>query len=321
MSEKPAILVTRRLPFRVEAALAEAFTVTLNETDVPLSPEALLAAMQGKAGLVPTVGDRLSADVIAELPESVRIIATFSVGTDHIDLAAAKARGICVTNTPGVLTDATADLTILLILAATRRAGEGERLVRAGRWTGWAPTQLLGVGLAGKRLGILGMGRIGRAVAARARPFGLEIHYHNRRPLPPDQALGAVYHPHLDDLLAHSDILSLHCPATEETRGLLTAERIARLPRGAVVINTARGDLVDDDALIAALRSGHLFAAGLDVFAGEPHVNPGYMTLENVVLLPHLGSATQETREAMGFCVRDNLVAFFQGHPPPNRVV
>ncbi len=249
------------------------------------------------------------------------MIATFSVGTDHIDLAAAKARGIAVSNTPGVLTDATADIAFLLLLGAARRASEGERLIREGRWEGWAPTQLVGVHVTGKRLAILGMGRIGQAVARRARGFDMEIHYHNRRRLPADEEVGAIYHADADDLLSVADFLSIHSPATPETHHWLNAERIARLPDRAVVINTARGSVVDDEALIAALRSGKLAAAGLDVFENEPRLHPGYAALPNTFLLPHLGSATDQTRDAMGFTALDNLDAFFAGRELPNRVV
>ena len=265
--------------------------------------------------------DPIPADLIRSLPDSVRMIATFSVGTDHIDLAAAKARGIAVSNTPGVLTDATADIAFLLLLGAARRASEGERLIREGRWEGWAPTQLVGVHVTGKRLAILGMGRIGQAVARRARGFDMEIHYHNRRRLPADEESGAIYHADADDLLSVADFLSIHSPATPETHHWLNAERIARLPDRAVVINTARGSVVDDEALIAALRSGKLAAAGLDVFENEPRLHPGYASLPNTFLLPHLGSATDRTRDAMGFTALDNLDAFFAGGELPNRVV
>jgi lactate dehydrogenase-like 2-hydroxyacid dehydrogenase len=250
----------------------------------------------------------------------VRIVATYSVGVDHIDLGAASARGLVVTNTPDVLTDATADAAMLLILGAARRAGEGERLVRAGQWKSWTPTLLLGVQVTGKRLCILGMGRIGQAVARRARGFDMEVHYSTRRRLPPEQEQGATWHADPEEMLPLADFLSINCPLTAETRGWLDGRRIALMPDGAVVVNTARGPIVDDDALIAALRSGKLAAAGLDVFTNEPDLDPRYLDLPNAFLQPHLGSATVETRNAMGFRALDNLDAFFAGREPPDRV-
>jgi lactate dehydrogenase-like 2-hydroxyacid dehydrogenase len=317
---KPTLLIARRLPAAVEArAIADYDAVFAPEEATP--PLAALAAAHGAAGLLVAPGIPLDAATIGALPTSIRIIATFSVGTDHIDTEAAAARGLLVTNTPDVLTDATADLTLLLILAASRRTSEGERLLRAGGWTGWTPTQLMGRGLAGRRLGIFGMGRIGRAVAARARAFGMAVHYYSRRRLAAAVEEGAVFHETAAGLFAASDVLSLHCPLTPETRGLIDARAIALLPDGAVLINTARGPIVDDRAVIAALRSGRLFAAGLDVHTAEPAIDPGYLDLPNAVLLPHLGSATIETRNAMGFKALDNLDAYFAGRPPPNRVV
>ncbi|MEQ8348247.1 MAG: D-glycerate dehydrogenase [Sneathiellaceae bacterium] len=317
---KPRILVTRRMPPAVTRRAESLFDATLNPDDSLYGTDGVLDKAAGHDGLLICPTERLPAAAIGNLPDSIRIVATYSVGFEHIDLPAAAARGITVTNTPDVLTDATAEIGMLLLLAAARRATEGSDLVRQDRWRAWALDMLCGVQLTGKRLGILGMGRIGRAMAARARAFGMQIHYHNRRPLPDDQALGAVYHADPDSLLQVSQFLSLHAPATPETRKILNAARIALLPPGAVVVNTARGDLVDDEALIAALRSGHLFAAGLDVFAGEPAIHPGYRDLENVFLLPHLGSATTETREAMGMKAVDNLEAFFAGRPVPSPV-
>lgn len=315
------LLVTRRLPPDVEARAARDYDAILNPDDSPLDTEALLAAAEGKDALLPTLTDDLGADVIARLPQSVRVIATFSVGFEHIDLEAAKARDIVVTNTPGVLTEATAEITLLLMLGAARRAHEGEALLRSGAWDGWAPTQLLGGQLGHRRLGILGMGRIGQAVARMARSMGMEVHYHNRHRLVPEAEAGGVYHERPEDLLAVSDVLSLHCPLTPETKHFLNAERIARLPHGAIVVNTARGPVIDDAALIAALKSGRLAAAGLDVYEGEPAIDPGYAGLPNAFLLPHLGSATVETRNAMGFKALDNLDAFFKGEAPPDRLV
>lgn len=318
LSPRPVAVCSRRLPAPTEAALEQLCTVIGNPDDVPLpAPELAARCRQaGAALLVVTPTDRISADVIAALPETLRLIATFSVGHDHIDLAAARARGITVTNTPGVLTDATADIALLLMLGAARRASEGEREIRTGRWTGWRPTHLMGTHLGGRRLGILGMGRIGQAVAHRARAFGMTIHYHNRNRLPPEQEQGAIFHPDAESLLPVSDVLSLHCPATAETTGFLNARRIALLPQGAIVINTARGAVVNDTDLIAALRSNRLAAAGLDVFAGEPDLHPEYRELPNTFLLPHLGSATLETRTAMGNSVLDSVRSFLAGRLP-----
>lgn len=315
----PLIALLNRFPQAVEARAARRFRVRANPSDIKLEGAALTAHVTGADGLLVSPVNRFDAAAIDGLPDTVRIMATFSVGLDHIDLDAARARGIVVTNTPDVLTDATADIAMLLMLGAARRAYEGERLVRTNRWTSWRPTQLLGTDLGGKRLGIVGMGRIGGAVARRARAFGMQVHYHNRRPVPPDQAAEARYVERWEDFLAHSDVLSIHCPATPATNGLIDAAAIARLPPGAIVVNTARGSIVDDDALIAALQSGHLAAAGLDVFSNEPDIDPRYRDLGNTFLLPHLGSATVETRNAMGFKALDNLEAYFAGQEPPDR--
>lgn len=320
MSELPLIAVTRRLPAACEDRLARDYRVRLGDDLSVYTPERLAAHAAGATGLIVSPADVLDAAAIAQLPASVKIMPTFSVGTDHIDLSAAKSRSIVVTNTPGVLTDATADIAMLLILAALRRGGEGERVVRTGKWTGWRPTQLMGTALGGKTLGIVGMGRIGAALASRARAFGMRVIYCNRKPTPESEALGATYVADVDELLPRAHVLSLHCPMTPETKNLLDARRLALLPRGACVINTARGGLVVDDALIAALKSGHIAAAGLDVYAGEPNLDQRYLALENVVLLPHLGSATIETRTAMGMMVLDNLDAALKGLPPPNLV-
>jgi lactate dehydrogenase-like 2-hydroxyacid dehydrogenase len=315
-----AVLFTRALPEAVERRAARDYRLVANPEDRPLPAEELLARSQDVDAVVCTVADRMGAGVLSRLPARVRIVASFGVGTDHLDLAAAKARGLVVSNTPEVLTDATAEVALLLLLGAARRATEGQELLRAGKWTGWAPTQLMGRQLSGKRLGIVGMGRIGQAMARRARGFGVEIHYTDQRRLPPEREEGATFHPSVEELLPLSQLLSLHAPSTPETRHLLDARRLALLPRGAIVVNTARGDLVDDEALIAALRSGQVGAAGLDVFQGEPAVNPGYRSLPNTFLLPHMGSATIETREAMGFRALDNVDAVLQGRPAPDRV-
>ena len=323
MSEaaKPRVFVTRRLPPRVEARLAHDYDAEMNAEDVLYDTEALIAGAEGAQALVVCPTDRVPAEVIARLPESIVAIATFSVGYDHVDVAAATARGITVTNTPDVLTNATADLAMLLLLGAARQARAGEAMVREATWTAWAPTGLLGVEVSGKPLGILGMGRIGRAVAKRARGFDMEIHYQDIVRSPDDEAAGARYHETVEELLPQSAFLTIHCPATAKTRHLLNAERIARLPDGAVVVNAARGDIVEDEALIAAVKSGKVAAIGLDVYEGEPNLNPAYRTLDNSFLMPHLGSATVETRDAMGFTVLDNLDAIFAGRTPPNQVV
>lgn len=318
---KPALLPTRAFPRDVMARARRDYVVLAeNAEDVVLSADELVRRAQAAEAILCAAGDPLHGETIARLPGTVRAIATFSVGLDHIDVDAAKARGIVVTNTPDVLTEATAELTMLLILAAARRAGEGERLVRSGRWAGWAPTQLLGMQVSGKRLGILGMGRIGRAVARMARGFRMEVHYHNRSRLPPELEDGATYHSDPASLLTAIDILALTAPGGAGLRGWLNAERIALLREGAVVVNTGRGSLVDDVALIAALKTGHVAFAGLDVYENEPRLDPGYLDCPNAFLLPHLGSATVEARNAMGFRALDNLDAVFAGREPPDRV-
>ncbi|MBU2091485.1 MAG: D-glycerate dehydrogenase [Alphaproteobacteria bacterium] len=318
---RPRILVTRKMPAQIEARIARDYDATTNPEDSVFDADRLVRDSAGHQGLLVCSTEKLPARVIEKLPDEIRIIATFSVGHDHIDLDAARARGITVTNTPDVLTDATADTTFLLLLAAARRAYEGERMVREDRWGRWAPTSMLGVHVTGKRLAILGMGRIGRAVAQRARGFEMEIHYNNRSRLSPELEQGAIFHEDPEELLGVADFLSINCPATAETHHFLNAARIARLPDGAVVVNTARGAIVHDDSLIAALKSGKLAAAGLDVFENEPAIHPGYRDLSNCFLLPHIGSATNETRQAMGFRALDNLDAFFAARPPRNRVV
>lgn len=316
MSGKHKILIARRLPPDVEERADRDYEVVLNESDAVLSPDELLAGSQGCDGLLVSASEKLPAAAIEKLPASVKIVATFSVGYEHIDIPAAKKRGLTVTNTPEVLSDCTADVTFLLILGAARRAYEAQSMLRRGEWYGWAPTQLMGTKVTGKRLGILGMGRIGQAVAARARGFGMQVHYHNRTRLPADLEMGATYHETPESLLRVSDFFSINCPATAENHHFLNSERIELLPERAIVVNSARGALVDDDALISALRSGRLAAAGLDVYEGEPRLNPGYLPLENAYLLPHIGSGSVETRNAMGFKCLDNLDAVLSGRPP-----
>lgn len=319
---KPRVLVTRRWPEEVERQLAERFDVTFNEGDASLGSAKLTAAMGEYDVLCPTVSDHIDATVIGG-GDRVKLIANYGVGFDHIDIAAAKAKGIAVSNTPGVLTDATADIALTLLLMAARRAGEGEREVRTGGWTGWRPTHLLGASLEGKTLGLVGFGRIGIATARRAHHgFGMKIAYHGRREALPDVAreLDAQFHPDLHDLLAASDFVSLHTPGGPETANLIDARALAAMKRGAYLINTARGGVVDHAALADALRSGHLAGAGLDVFPQEPKIPEELLALENAVLLPHLGSATRETRVAMGERALANVIAWSENRPLPDRV-
>ena len=321
MASRPKLLVTRRLPPDVTKRLEASYDAVTNADDHVMTADEIVEKAAGRDALLVTPADKVNAALIDRLPASIRMVATFSVGYEHIDLEACKKRGWPVSNTPDVLTDATADITLLLMLGAARRAYEGERAVREATWKSWSTTYMLGVHMTGKRLGIFGMGRIGQAVAKRARAFDMTIHYSNRRRLAPELEQGAVFHADPEALLAHSDFLSINAPAGPETHHWLNAARIAKLPDGAIVINTARGALVEDAALIAALKSGKLFAAGLDVYENEPNLNPAYRSLENVFLLPHLGSATVDTRNAMGFKALDNLDAFFAGKPLPDRVV
>jgi lactate dehydrogenase-like 2-hydroxyacid dehydrogenase len=317
---KPVILVTRRLPDAVEARLRRDYDVRLNPEDVLYSPGELIERAKDVDGILPCHTEKFTAEVIARLPGRVRVIANFSVGYDHVDIQAAKARGIVVTNTPEVLSDATAELTMMLMLGAARRASEGERLVRTATWKDWSPAFMVGIQVTGKRLGILGFGRIGQVVAKRARGFDMEIHYHDVRRATPDMEAGAIFHSTPEELMPHCDFLTLHCVSTPETFRLLNAGRIALLPDGAVVVNASRGAVVDDEALIGALKSGKLTAAGLDVYTNEPDIHPEYRKLPNVFLMPHIASATKETRDAMGFRALDNLDAVFAGREPRDRV-
>ncbi len=320
---KPRVHVTRHLLPSVEARMGELFDVVLNVEDRPMTRDELIAAMAGSDVLVPTVTDRIDAAMLEAAGERLGLIANFGAGIEHIDLAAARARKVIVTNTPGVFTDDTADLTMMLILSVPRRLGEGSRLVRDGKWTGWAPTAMLGRCIGGKRLGIVGMGRIGQAVAHRARAFGMEVVYHNRHRLPPsvENMFGASYEPDLERLFAESDVLTLHCPAGAGTHHLVNAARLASMKPTAYLINTARGDLIDEEALIAALQDGTIAGAGLDVFAREPQVDPQLIALPNVITLPHLGSATIEGREHAGEKVIANIRFWVDGHRPPDQVL
>ena len=303
--------------------MGELFEVVLNSEDRPLSRAELIEAMRTSDVIVPTVTDRIDAEMIAAAGDKLGMIANFGAGTEHIDLAAARARKLIVTNTPGVFTADTADLTMMLILSVPRRLGEGSRLIRDGQWTGWAPTAMLGHCIGGKRLGIIGMGRIGQAVAHRARAFGMEVVYHNRHRLPGsiESMFGARYQPDLERLIAESDVLTLHCPAGASTHHLINAARLAEMQPSAYLINTARGDLIDEEALISALASGQIAGAGLDVFAGEPTVDPRLIELPNVITLPHLGSATIEGRAQAGEKVIANIRFWADGHRPPDQVL
>ena len=321
VTKKVTVFVTRRLPAAVEARLSQDYDARLNKYDNIHSTEELLTLAEGAEVIIPCHTENLAEDVIRRLPISIRAICCYSVGYDHVDLDAAKARGITVTNTPEVLSEATAEIAMLLMLGAARRAYEGEQQIRTNTWADWGATHQLGVQVTNKRLGILGMGRVGQIMANYARGFGMEIHYYNRSRLDPGIEQGAIYHESAEALLPNCDVLSVHCPATPETRHFLNADRINLLPDGAIVVNTARGAVVDDDALIDALQSGKLFAAGLDVFNNEPDIDPRYKTLPNTFLLPHIGSATVETRDAMGFRALENLDAIVAGKIPHDRLV
>ena len=316
------MVVTRRLPEPVEQELVRLFDARLNPEDRPLSPAELAEAAGFADALLPTVTDKITASVLGVEPLRARIVANFGVGYNNIDVAAAKAVDVAVTNTPDVLTDCTADLAMTLMLSVARRAGEGERHLRSGSWTGWRPTHMLGTKVTGKTLGVVGLGRIGRAVARRAHHgFGMRILYYDAMPVPAEEVASLQAEQRsLEDLLAESDFVSLHCPATPETRHLLNAATLKAMKPDAFLINSARGDVVDEAALVEALRSGTIAGAGLDVYEGEPSVTAELLTMENVVLLPHLGSATSETRVAMGMRAVANLEAFFRGDPPPDRV-
>ncbi len=320
---KPLVVVTRKLPEVIETRMMELFDTRLNDSDTPLTKAGLVDALKTAEILVPTVTDRIDSSVLAHANPELRLIANYGTGVDHIDIEAAYARGITVTNTPGVLTEDTADMTMALILAVSRRLVEGERLARSGEWPGWSPTSMLGHRITGKRLGILGMGRIGSAVARRARGFGLAIHYHNRRRVPEalETELEATYWESLDQMLARMDIISVNCPHTPATFHLLSARRLALLRPTVIIVNTSRGEVIDEAALTRMLRNKQLAGAGLDVFEHEPAINPRLRELANVVLLPHMGSATIEGRVDMGEKVVINIKTFVDGHRPPDRVL
>jgi lactate dehydrogenase-like 2-hydroxyacid dehydrogenase len=317
---KPVIWITRSLSAATLERARRDYDVIWDAADTPGSAEDIVAMSARVDGIIPCHSEHFSADVVARLDPRLKIVANHSVGVDHCDLPALKSKGITVTNTPGVLSDATAELAMMLMLGAARHAVSGDRIVRSGAWNTWSPAFLVGKQLTGARLGIVGMGGVGRAFARKARGFDMEIHYHNRRRLSPEDEAGAIYHETLEELLSLSDFLSLHCPATPDTVGLMNADRFACLPKGSVIVNTARGNLVDEAALLAAIASGHLGAAGLDCFVTEPGGNPGFAAHENIMMMPHVGSATRATRDAMGFKALDNLDAFFRGDAPPDRL-
>tara|TARA_Y100000588_G_scaffold326724_1_gene361293 strand:+ start:362 stop:1348 length:987 start_codon:yes stop_codon:yes gene_type:complete len=322
-STKPRVIVTRKLPDAIETRMMELFEVRLNLNDKPMSQEDIAAAMQEADVLVPTVTDRIDTALINQAGNQLKLIATFGTGVDNIDLDAANKRGVMVTNTPGVLTEDTADMTMALILAAPRRLAEGERMVRARNWTGWTPTFMLGHRIWGKRLGIIGMGRIGQAVARRARGFGLSVHYHNRRRVHEEieAELEATFWESLDQMLARMDIVSVNCPRTPATFHLLSRRRLQLLKKDAYLVNTSRGEVVDEGALTQLLMEGAIAGSGLDVYENEPAINPKLIALDNVVLLPHMGSATIEGRIDMGEKVIINIKTFIDGHNPPDRVI
>jgi len=321
--KKPLVIVTRKLPEAIETRMMELFDARLNIDDVPMSKAELIEAVKQADVLVPTVTDRIDSAVLAHAGPNLRLIANFGTGVDHVDLQTARSRGITVTNTPDVLTEDTADMTMALNLAVSRRVAEGERMIRSGEWTGWAPTSMLGHRIWGKRLGIVGMGRIGRALARRAKGFGLSVHYHNRRRVHPDTEaeLDATWWESLDQMLAHVDVVSVNCPHTPATYHLLSARRLKLMQPHAILVNTARGEIVDEPALTRMLADREIAGAGLDVFEHEPAVNPKLLELQNAVLLPHMGSATIEGRVDMGEKVLINIKTFVDGHTPPDRVI
>ena len=322
-SKKPLVFITRRLPDQAQARMMELFDTRLNESDTPLSHGALIEAVQSADVVVPTVTDSIDRKVIAAAGPQLKLIASFGTGVDHVDLAAAKERDILVTNTPGVLTEDTADMAMALLLAAPRRLTEGDRLVRGGDWHGWAPTSMLGQRIWGKRLGIIGMGRIGQAVARRALGFGLTIHYHNRKRVHAEieEELDATWWESLDQMLAHMDLITIHCPSTPATFHLLSARRLKLIRPTSYIVNTSRGHAIDEAALAALLEQGSIAGAGLDVYENEPAINAKLLKLDNVVLLPHMSSATVEGRLDMGAKVLINIQTWADGHMPPDRVI
>ena len=322
-SKKLSVVVTRRLPPSVETRMTELFDVALRDDDTPMTREALATAMQGADVLVPTITDQIDARLLAQAGDKLKLIANYGAGVDNIDVATARQRGILVSNTPGVLTDDTADMTMALMLSVLRRIPEGMRVAQSDDWAGWAPTAMLGGRIAGRRLGILGMGRIGQAVARRARAFGMQIHYHNRKRLRPEVEgpLDATYWESLDQMVARMDVVSVNCPHTPSTFHLMNARRLKLMKTDAVIINTSRGEVIDENALTRMLRAQEIAGAGLDVFERGHEINPRLKALPNVILLPHMGSATTEGRIEMGEKVLINIKTFADGHRPPDLVV
>jgi glyoxylate reductase len=320
---KPKVIVTRKLPDAVETRMRELFDTELNISDEPMTSDQLIEAIGRAEVLVPTITDRLDSKILSRAGDGLKLIANFGAGVDNIDVATANARGVIVTNTPGVLTEDTADMTMALIMASARRVVEGASVVQSGGFHGWSPTWMLGRRIWGKRLGIVGMGRIGQAVARRAAAFGLQIHYHNRKPVSPriEEELGATYWESLDQMLARMDVVSVNCPHTPATYHLLSARRLKLLQTHAIIVNTARGEVIDEAALANMLARGEIAGAGLDVYEHEPAINPKLLKLPNVVLLPHMGSATVEGRVDMGEKVIINIKTFMDGHRPPDRVI
>jgi glyoxylate reductase len=322
-SQRLSVVVTRRLPEVVETRMKELFNVRLRDDDTPMSRQELVEAMQSTDVLVPTIGDQIDAGMLGQAGPQLKLIANYGAGVDNIDVQTARQRGVLVSNTPGVLTDDTADMTMALILAVTRRIPEGLAMMQQGQWQGWSPTSLLGGRVGGRRLGILGMGRIGQAVARRARAFGMQIHYHNRRRLraETEEALEATYWESLDQMVARMDVISINCPHTPSTFHLMNARRLKLIKPDAVIVNTSRGEVIDENALTRGLRAGEIAGAGLDVYEHGHDVNPRLRELPNVVLLPHMGSATREGRVEMGEKVIINIKTFADGHRPPDQVV
>jgi len=322
-SQRLSVVVTRRLPEVVETRMKELFNVRLRDDDTPMSRQELVEAMQSTDVLVPTIGDQIDAGMLGQAGPQLKLIANYGAGVDNIDVQTARQRGVLVSNTPGVLTDDTADMTMALILAVTRRIPEGLAMMQQGQWQGWSPTSLLGARVGGRRLGILGMGRIGQAVARRAHAFGMQIHYHNRRRLraETEEALEATYWESLDQMVARMDVISINCPHTPSTFHLMNARRLKLIKPDAVIVNTSRGEVIDENALTRGLRAGEIAGAGLDVYEHGHDVNPRLRELPNVVLLPHMGSATREGRVEMGEKVIINIKTFADGHRPPDQVV
>jgi len=318
---KPRLWITRKLSDNTEARAKRDYDVVLNPTDTLSSADDIVRMSSDVDAILPCHSEHFNADTVARLSSRLKIVANHSVGVDHCDLAALKNHGVCVTNTPDVLSDATAEIAMLLLLGAARRAAEGDAMVRSGQWDTWSPSFMVGMQVSGKRLGIIGMGRVGQVMARRACGFDMQVHYYNRNRLKPEDEHGAIYHDSIESLLPESQFLSLHCPATPQTTGMINHDTLALLPEGAVLVNTARGALVDEAALLAAIESGKLAAAGLDCFVNEPGGNPAFYSHTNIMMLPHIGSATFDTRDAMGFRALDNLDAFFAGKEPLDKLV